>query len=94
MLDNIIESIEKTKEKLVSINIYMEKNIIHILLANNIENYLDLSKINKLGYSTKGEKRVNKKANVNVIYLFFIGIPSLSKITLLLFAFILYLIFQ
>lgn len=57
MLDNIIESIEKTNEKLVSINIYMEKNIIHILLANNIENYLDLSKINKLGYSTKGEKR-------------------------------------
>lgn len=57
MLDNMIESIKQTKEKLVSINIYKEKNIIHILFANNIENYLDLSKINKVGYSTKGEKR-------------------------------------
>ena len=57
MLDNIIESIEQTKEKLVSINIYMDKNLIHIIFANNIENYLDLNQINKVGYSTKGEKR-------------------------------------
>ena len=57
MLDNMIESIEQTKDKLVSINIYIEKNIIHILLANNIEKSLKLNKINKVGYSTKGEKR-------------------------------------
>lgn len=57
MLDNMIESIENTKEKLVSINAYMDKDVIHILFANNFENNIDLIKINKLGYSTKGHQR-------------------------------------
>lgn len=57
ILDNMIDSIVKTKEKLVSINIYIDKNTIHILLANNIENRIDLNKISKIGYSTKGTTR-------------------------------------
>jgi len=57
ILDNMIESIEQTKEKLISINVYIEKNTINILLANNIEDHIDIDKINKLGYSTKGKKR-------------------------------------
>ena len=47
--------------RLADIVYYIEngsiQNLQDILFANNIENYLDLSKINKVGYSTKGEKR-------------------------------------
>lgn len=67
IIDNIIDSIKKTKEKLVSINIYIEKDIIHILLANTFENKVDLTKINNLGYSTKGLKRGIGLALVNDI---------------------------
>ena len=57
MLDNMIESIEITENKLISINIYIDKNILHVLLANSIEKPIDLNQINTLGYSTKGKKR-------------------------------------
>ena len=57
MLDNMIESIETTENKLISINIYIDKNILHVLLANSIEKPIDLNQINTLGYSTKGKKR-------------------------------------
>lgn len=57
ILDNIIDSIQKINEKLVSINIYIENNTVNILLANTFSNDIDLTKINNFGYSTKGEKR-------------------------------------
>jgi len=67
ILDNIIDSIKKIKEKLVSINIYIEKDTINIVLANTFSNNVDLNKINNLGYSTKGRKRGIGLALVNDI---------------------------
>ena len=46
MLDNMIESIETTENKLISINIYIDKNSLHVLLANSIEKTIDLKQIN------------------------------------------------
>lgn len=57
LIDNIIEAIQLSKEKIVSINIYIHNKTINIILANNFENKIDLNKIDNLGYSTKGKRR-------------------------------------
>lgn len=56
MLDNIIDEMDKVDNKLVSINIYITKNIINIELANTYKGKINLKKINKLGFSTKGKE--------------------------------------
>lgn len=59
-LDNAIEETEKTTEKTLSIEIYeLEKNL-NIVISNSIKNNsIELSKLSKKGFSTKGKKRGN-----------------------------------
>lgn len=74
LLDNIIDSIKEQTEKLVSINVYIEENITNIELANTYQNYIDLKKLNKYGYTTKGNNHgtglylVNKIIKNNKIF--------------------------
>ena len=51
-LDNAIEAVENLKQKNILINIYKADNII-IEIINNKENYVDINKIDKAGYTTK-----------------------------------------
>ena len=57
ILDNMIESIKETEEKLVSINIYLENDTINCDFVNSFSSNLELDRLNEIGYSTKGEKR-------------------------------------
>jgi len=74
LLDNIIDSLKEQKEKLVSINVYMEQNTTNIELANTYQNYIDINKLNKYGYTTKGNNHgvglylVNKIVKNNKIF--------------------------
>lgn len=67
ILDNMIESISKTEEKLISINIYMEDNKIKGDFVNNFTGSIDLSRLNELGYTTKGDQHG-------------VGLPLVAKI--------------
>lgn len=51
-LDNAIEAVENLKQKNILINIYKEDDIV-IEIINNKENYVDINKIDKAGYTTK-----------------------------------------
>ena len=55
-LDNAIEAVENIKESKIMINIYMEDGIV-IEIINNIDNSLDVSKIDKIGFTTKSGSR-------------------------------------
>lgn len=57
ILDNMIDSINETKEKLISINIYLEDNKIQGEFVNSFSGEIDLSRLNEIGYTTKGERR-------------------------------------
>lgn len=67
VLDNMIESISKTEEKLISINIYMEDNKIKGDFVNTFSGKIDLSRLNEIGYTTKGERHG-------------VGLPLVAKI--------------
>jgi len=54
VLDNMIESLKEMNVKLASINIYIEDNIVYGEFANNFDGYIDIDKLFKLGYTTKG----------------------------------------
>lgn len=56
VLDNMIESVYETKEKLVSINIYIEDDAIHAEFVNSFAGRIDLSRLSEVGYTTKGEQ--------------------------------------
>lgn len=56
ILDNMIESISKTDEKLVSINIYIENNEVHAEFVNTYSDKINLDRLNEVGYTTKGEQ--------------------------------------
>jgi two-component system sensor histidine kinase AgrC len=56
ILDNMIESIKETDERLVSINIYVENNTINCDFVNSFSSNIDLDRLNEIGYTTKGEK--------------------------------------
>ena len=56
ILDNMIESISKTNEKLVSINMYIEDGKIHNEYVNSYTGKIDISRLNEVGYTTKGEQ--------------------------------------
>lgn len=56
IMDNMIESITETEEKLISISIYLEDNKIHGEFVNNFLGKIDLSRLTEIGYSTKGEQ--------------------------------------
>lgn len=68
VLDNMIESISETEEKLVSINIYVEDNEIHGEFVNSYSGNIDISRLNEVGYTTKGEQHG-------------VGLPLVAKIT-------------
>lgn len=67
ILDNMIESIKETKEKLVSINMYLEDNKIYCEFVNSFSGKIDLSRLNEIGYTTKGEQHG-------------VGLPLVAKI--------------
>lgn len=56
VMDNMIESVYETKEKLVSINIYLEDDAIHAEFVNSFAGKIDLSRLSEVGYTTKGEQ--------------------------------------
>lgn len=56
ILDNMIESIKETDERLVSLNIYLENNTINCDFVNSFSTAIDMNRLNEIGYSTKGEK--------------------------------------
>ena len=63
----MIESIETTPEKLISINIYLENNKIHGEFANTFTGIIDIDRLYEVGYTTKGEKHG-------------VGLPLIEKI--------------
>lgn len=67
ILDNMIESISNTKEKLVSINMYIEDDMIHNEYVNSYSGNIDLTRLNEVGYTTKGEQHG-------------VGLPLVAKI--------------
>lgn len=68
VMDNMIDSINETGEKLVSISIYLEDNKVHAEFVNNFLGKIDLNRLNEIGYSTKGEQHG-------------VGLPLVDKIT-------------
>lgn len=68
ILDNMIESIKETPEKLVSINIYLEDNKIYGEFVNTFSGKIDLNRLNEVGYTTKGKQHG-------------VGLPLVAKIT-------------
>jgi len=68
ILDNMIESIKETDEKLISINMYVEDNAIHCEYVNSFSGNIDLTRLNEVGYTTKGEQHG-------------VGLPLVAKIT-------------
>lgn len=52
-LDNAIEEVENLSIKEVQIDIYEIDNFIYITVSNNFEGYVELDKINEVGYTTK-----------------------------------------
>ena len=67
VLDNMIESISETENKLISVNIYIEDNKIHYEFVNTYAGKIDLSRLNEIGYTTKGEQHG-------------VGLPLVAKI--------------
>lgn len=57
ILDNIIDSVKLQKDKLVSLNIYIEDEKLHFQCANSYDGEIDFDKIFRRGYSTKGANR-------------------------------------
>jgi len=68
VLDNMIESVQQAKEKLISISIYIEDDKIHAEFVNSFSGNIDLGRLNEVGYTTKGEQHG-------------IGLPLVAKIT-------------
>lgn len=59
-LDNAIQSVEKLKNKHIKVSIYLDvenSDILFFSIMNNYEGCIDLSRINEIGYSTKGKGR-------------------------------------
>jgi len=56
-IDNAIEASESSKEKSVVCEIYEKNQKLFIAISNTFSGNIDLSKITKYGYSTKGKGR-------------------------------------
>ena len=65
-IDNAIEAVEKLKERVVIINVFRDENI-NIEIQNTYDNSIELNKIDKIGYSTKGKNHGYGLALVNRI---------------------------
>lgn len=53
-LDNAIEAVNDAKEKFIIISVYLEKNNIIFEISNTYKGTIDMSRIDKEGYTTKG----------------------------------------
>jgi len=56
ILDNMIESIKETDEKLVSLNIRLENNTVNFDFVNSFSGNIEVNRLNEIGYTTKGEQ--------------------------------------
>ena len=56
ILDNMIESIKETDEKLVSLNIRLENNTVNFDFVNSFTGNIEVNRLNEIGYTTKGEQ--------------------------------------
>lgn len=56
-LDNAREASKVSKEKAVSVQMYMENKNIKLIIANTYKGKIDLDKISEYGYSSKGTNR-------------------------------------
>ena len=56
-LDNAYEASKISKEKSVSIQMFMEKKDLKLIIANTYKGKIDLEKIDEYGYSSKGTNR-------------------------------------
>lgn len=56
ILDNMIESIKETDEKLVSLNIRLENNTVNFDFVNSFTGNVEVNRLNEIGYTTKGEQ--------------------------------------
>ncbi|MBQ9072609.1 MAG: GHKL domain-containing protein [Bacilli bacterium] len=54
-LDNSIQAINDLKNKYINIQMYIDDDNLIISISNNYEGYIDISKINEKGYSSKGK---------------------------------------
>ena len=54
-LDNAIEAAELSKEKYITFEAYLDEKSIVFKISNTYENKIDVGKIDKEGYSTKGK---------------------------------------
>ena len=68
VLDNMIESIKESKEKLISINIYIDDDKIRGEFVNTYSGKIDLDRLYEVGYTTKGAQHG-------------VGLPLVYKIT-------------
>ena len=57
LLDNIKDSIQNMDDKLVSIQFYLDENILHGEFINRINEDIEIDSIFNKGYSTKGKNR-------------------------------------
>ena len=53
-LDNAIEAVNDVKDKYIVISVYLEKNDIVFEISNTYKGSIDMSRIDKEGYTTKG----------------------------------------
>ena len=56
ILDNMIESIKETDDKLVSLNIRLENNTVNFDFVNSFSGDVEINRLNEIGYTTKGEQ--------------------------------------
>ena len=56
-MDNAYEASIETNEKIVSIEMYYQDDIVNIVISNTFNKKIDLESIDKVGYSTKGRER-------------------------------------
>ncbi|MGI6329414.1 MAG: GHKL domain-containing protein [Bacilli bacterium] len=56
-LDNAIEGARISKKKIIIVELYFRKNTLIVQISNTYKGRIDLDKIKKMGYSTKGEGR-------------------------------------
>ncbi len=57
LIDNAIEAVEGLKDKSVMLYFYVENNEWFFSISNTFSGYIDLDKIDKVGYSSKGRDR-------------------------------------
>lgn len=66
-LDNAIEAAELTKDKMVTLDVYLDNNSIVFEISNTFKGPINIDKIGEKGYSTKGEGHGYGLALVNDI---------------------------